>query len=221
MPGIESRAPERTDTSSGIRRVAELACPSPSRSADARLDLRLQRGRVGPLVRVVVRADLGRDREARRAPAARCASSRRGWPPCRRAAASWSRCRRPCRRPSCRRTCRPWQPWRLPCGQRACGQAPRPCAGRPCGLARPWASWGGLPGGGTRGLARGLRDACGFLGHERYDSCCAWVMAGRIRPVAPRWKKGRQWPAPCHAGRPAVPGEPAATRRHRPSRTLP
>ena len=66
MPGIEARAPERTETSSG-------RSGSPKPRADRLLDagqrvgdLRLQIGRVGLAVGVETGADLGRDREARR-----------------------------------------------------------------------------------------------------------------------------------------------------------
>ena len=67
MPGIEARAPERTDTSSGEferRRTSAPTCLPIVR--ERRLDLVLQI--VGQLaaVGVVVRADLGGDREARR-----------------------------------------------------------------------------------------------------------------------------------------------------------
>ena len=67
MPGIEARAPERTETSSGIRAVAEASgrrcCSTRARCVG---DLLPQRRRIGPAVGVVVGADLGRDREARR-----------------------------------------------------------------------------------------------------------------------------------------------------------
>ena len=67
MPGIEARAPERTDTSSGICRVAE---PGADRLLDARrapsATCVLQLGRIAAVVVVEVGADLGRDREAGR-----------------------------------------------------------------------------------------------------------------------------------------------------------
>ena len=67
MPGIESRAPERTETSSGIAVVSPNFVPMIfSMRRDAGLHLRLERLRVGPLVGVVVGADLGGDGEARR-----------------------------------------------------------------------------------------------------------------------------------------------------------
>ncbi len=66
MPGIEARAPERTETSSGLP-------ASPKRRADALLrrlergfDLGLQIGRIGLAVGVEVGADLGGDGEAGR-----------------------------------------------------------------------------------------------------------------------------------------------------------
>ena len=63
-------------------------------------DLRLELRRIGALVRVVIGADFGRDRESRAAPADRCGSSPRGSRLCRRAAASSSRRRRPFVAPS-------------------------------------------------------------------------------------------------------------------------
>ena len=66
MPGIEARAPERTDTSSG-------RSGSPKRAPIDALDpgergerLALHRRRGAPLARRTTRADLGRDREAGR-----------------------------------------------------------------------------------------------------------------------------------------------------------
>ena len=66
MPGIESRAPERTETSSGFFDVAELLAGLLLDRGDAGLHLRLERRRIRPLVVVVVGADLGGDGEAGR-----------------------------------------------------------------------------------------------------------------------------------------------------------
>ena len=66
MPGIEARAPERTDTSSGVVDVAEVAPTASPTSLQRLVDLRLQAlGQLAP-VRVVGVADLGGDREAGR-----------------------------------------------------------------------------------------------------------------------------------------------------------
>jgi hypothetical protein len=64
MPGMESRAPERTETRSGFSRSPNFAPTWASRSRRSRLDLRLQGLRVGALVGVVIGADLRRDRES-------------------------------------------------------------------------------------------------------------------------------------------------------------
>ena len=63
MPGIESRAPERTDTSSGSFRSPNFFFVWLLDGRDASLHLTLQRGGIGALVIVVIRAHLGRDRE--------------------------------------------------------------------------------------------------------------------------------------------------------------
>ena len=66
MPGIEARAPERTDTSSGLARSPN--CRPVMRATWARpgVDLLLQFLRIFLRVGVVVRADRGGDGEARR-----------------------------------------------------------------------------------------------------------------------------------------------------------
>ena len=95
MPGIETRAPERTETSSGL-------AASPNLRADRLLDLAPERcahwlvelGRIGLAVGVVVGADLGGDGEARAAPAGRGSTSRPDWRPCRRGDCSSRRGRR-------------------------------------------------------------------------------------------------------------------------------
>ena len=63
MPGIESRAPERTETSSGFFRSPNFLPVCCSSEATPALHLLAQRRRIRPLVGVVVGADLGRDRE--------------------------------------------------------------------------------------------------------------------------------------------------------------
>ena len=63
MPGIESRAPERTETSSGFFRSPNFLPVCCSSEAIAALHLLAQRRRIRPLVGVVVGADLGGDRE--------------------------------------------------------------------------------------------------------------------------------------------------------------
>ena len=102
IPGIDSRAPERTETSSGSSLSPSVlpACSSrrPSASATSSampVGLLLAALHVGD-------AGLGRDREARRAPARRRgrASSRRRSRPCRRAARACRASRRRSRRPS-------------------------------------------------------------------------------------------------------------------------
>ena len=59
MPGIESRAPERTATSSGILRVAEFGAHDLLHVRNALFHLRLERRRIGPLVVVEIGADFG------------------------------------------------------------------------------------------------------------------------------------------------------------------
>ena len=63
MPGIEARAPERTETSSGRSGSPNLAPIASSMPASAVGDLRLQIGRIGFAVGVEMGAHLGRDRE--------------------------------------------------------------------------------------------------------------------------------------------------------------
>ena len=86
IPGIEIAAPERTETSSGFVAGRRSACPSAARARDVLCDLLVEPA--GQLLagRHVGAAGVGRDREARRAPARRAASSRPGRRPCRRAA---------------------------------------------------------------------------------------------------------------------------------------
>ncbi len=64
MPGIEARAPERTETSSGRCDVAEVRTDRVADQPHGLVHLRLQA--VGQLaaVRIVGVADLGRDGEA-------------------------------------------------------------------------------------------------------------------------------------------------------------
>ena len=64
MPGMETRAPERQETSSGFLRVAELRSHDLFGLAKGRLDLGLELRRVGLAVGVVVVADFGGDGEA-------------------------------------------------------------------------------------------------------------------------------------------------------------
>ena len=65
MPGIEARAPERTDTSSGFG-VAEHLAGDAADLRQRRLDLGLQVFRVFLLIGVIEGADLGGDGEAGR-----------------------------------------------------------------------------------------------------------------------------------------------------------
>ena len=64
MPGIEARAPERTETQQRIGRVAERAPGLPPDRGDRGVDLRREIGRIGFAVGVEMGADFGRDREA-------------------------------------------------------------------------------------------------------------------------------------------------------------
>ena len=105
MPGIESRAPERTDTSSGFFRSPNFLPVCCSRAATPALHLLAKRRRIRAFVGVVVGADFRGDGESRAAPATRCGTSPPGSRPCRRAAASSTRCRPSCGRRS-RRTSR-------------------------------------------------------------------------------------------------------------------
>ena len=67
MPGIESRAPERTDTSSGMFFLSPNFVPMIfSMFAMPALICALKLLRIGPLVLVVIGADFGGDRESRR-----------------------------------------------------------------------------------------------------------------------------------------------------------
>ena len=82
MPGIEARAPERTETSSGLAGVAEAAPGLPPDLATAASTCAARSGGIGLSVGVEVGADLGRDGEARAAPAGRATPFRRDWRPC-------------------------------------------------------------------------------------------------------------------------------------------
>jgi len=90
MPGIESRAPERTARGEGSRCVTELVAHDLLHVLHAGGELDLQRGGIGALVGVEIGADLpwivkpGGTGD-------RCASSRPDWHPCRREDSS---CRR-------------------------------------------------------------------------------------------------------------------------------
>ena len=64
MPGIESRRAGADGHEQRILQVAELLAGLLLEGGDAGLHLRLQRGRIGALVGVVIGADLGRDGEA-------------------------------------------------------------------------------------------------------------------------------------------------------------
>jgi hypothetical protein len=63
MPGIEARAPERTETSSGI---PEYLSSQLADMRKRRRDLCLQVIRIALRIGVIIGADLGRDGEARR-----------------------------------------------------------------------------------------------------------------------------------------------------------
>ena len=66
MPGMESRAPERTETSSGFSQVAEAFAEDLLGVGDAGLDLRPEFLWIGLFVGVIVGADFGGDGEAGR-----------------------------------------------------------------------------------------------------------------------------------------------------------
>ena len=66
MPGIEARAPERTETSSGFAASPKVAAGQPRDLGERRVDLAVERRRIALAVGVVVGADLGRDGEAGR-----------------------------------------------------------------------------------------------------------------------------------------------------------
>ena len=66
MPGMETRAPERTETSSGRVAVAEAAADRRLDPRERFADLRSQVGRIVSVVLVECRADLGGDGEAGR-----------------------------------------------------------------------------------------------------------------------------------------------------------
>ena len=66
MPGIEARAPERTETQQRIGGVAEHMAGLPADLRDRRVDLRGEIGRIGLAVGVEVGADFGGDGEAGR-----------------------------------------------------------------------------------------------------------------------------------------------------------
>ena len=100
IPGIETAAPERTDTSSGSSRVAEALAGLLLERAEVLLDLLFEPVRQRLAVRHVRAAGVGRDREARPGPGRPAASSRRDRPPCRRAARGRRRTARRSRRRS-------------------------------------------------------------------------------------------------------------------------
>ena len=66
MPGIETRAPERTETSSGLRLSPKRRPTALLDAAEGRAHLLGQVGRILPVVVVEGGADLGGDGEARR-----------------------------------------------------------------------------------------------------------------------------------------------------------
>ena len=66
MPGMEARAPERTETSSGFCGIAEGAAGELADLGERLLDLAFELRRIGLAVVVVIGADLGGDGEARR-----------------------------------------------------------------------------------------------------------------------------------------------------------
>ena len=126
MPGMDARAPERTDTSSGFFGSPNFLPSSFSMRAIGGLDVRVERRRQLAADLVELGADLGGDGEAGRNRQRRCWSSRRGSRPCRRAGSSCPCCPRPCRRRRSRRascvfrlrgtSTSPWWsslPWRL------------------------------------------------------------------------------------------------------------
>ena len=66
MPGIETRAPERTETRSGLSASPNRAPSARSSAASAVGDLLFEIRRIGFAVGVEIGADLGRDRKAGR-----------------------------------------------------------------------------------------------------------------------------------------------------------
>ncbi len=64
MPGIEARAPERTDTSSGFSGSPKVLPAMTPTCGERRLDLAVEVAGIGLAVCVVIGADLGRDGEA-------------------------------------------------------------------------------------------------------------------------------------------------------------
>ncbi len=66
MPGIEARAPERTETSRGLAASPNIAFGLAADLGHRRVDLRRKVGRIGFAVGVEVGADFGGDGEARR-----------------------------------------------------------------------------------------------------------------------------------------------------------
>ena len=66
MPGIEARAPERTETSSGLAAIAEPMASLPAHARQRRIDLLGKVGGIGFVVLVEIGADFGRDGEAGR-----------------------------------------------------------------------------------------------------------------------------------------------------------
>ena len=66
MPGMDTRAPERTETSKGVARVAEALAHGTLDAGHRGLHLVRERLRVALAVPVEVRAQLGGEREARR-----------------------------------------------------------------------------------------------------------------------------------------------------------
>ena len=76
IPGMESRAPDLTETSKGSFLIAKFFPDGFLDFCQRRRDLRLQLWRIGPVMSVKVSAYFGRDGESRLAPADRCASFR-------------------------------------------------------------------------------------------------------------------------------------------------
>ena len=156
MPGIEARAPERTETSSGLARSPNCRPVMRAMWASAGVDLLLQLLRIFLGVGVVVRADLGGDGEAGRHRQAEVRHLGEVGALAAEQVASCRRGLRPCRRRRCR-----------PIG--LCGRACRRLASRPW---RRLAGFAPAPAFSALWLLRGGRTACHQYSRCRNQGSC-------------------------------------------------